>query len=85
MTTQEDLRCVIADISRQCNEYEAALRQALEALNAVRQSYGIVLASYPPQDAWAVRGVDHKVSTAIASIQAALHPYTPTENEGSEP
>ena len=33
---REDLRCVIADLMRQCQESDALLRQALEALEKTR-------------------------------------------------
>lgn len=84
MTADQELRCVITDIVRQCKAYEFALRDALDTLQAVRASHAIVLTSYPPQDAWAVRGIDGKVCASIAIIETLLHSYTPTDNEGSE-
>lgn len=50
---------------------QAAMNQASEAMKLALSSHGLTLTSYPPQDAWATRGVSGKLSAAIAAIAAA--------------
>jgi len=46
-----------------------ALQLALEALELAKNSYGIMLLSDPPQDAWKTRQVDSALRKAIDAIK----------------
>jgi len=54
------------------SDLRTAAQQALEALELALSSYGVMLLSDPPQDAWKTRGVESKSRLAITALRAAL-------------
>ena len=48
---------------------EAQRDQLLEALKLALSSHGVMLTSYPPQDAWKFYGVEEKARAAIKSVE----------------
>jgi hypothetical protein len=56
------------------------LKQALEALELALRSYGVMLLSDPPQDAWKTYGVEGNARQAITSLRQAI-----AELESQEP
>jgi len=58
------------------------MNQALEALELAKRSYGVVLLSDPPQDAWKIRDVNGKINNAIKALEEALaQPHEMTVRE----
>ena len=57
-----------------------AMKQALEALELAKRSYGVVLLSDPPQDAWKTRGVNGEIDKSITFLRQAI-----AEAEKQEP
>ena len=57
-----------------------AMKQALEVLELAKRSYGVVLLSDPPQDAWKTRGVNGEIDKSITSLRQAI-----AESEKQEP
>ena len=57
-----------------------AMKQALEALELAKRSYGVMLLSDPPQDAWKTRGVNGEIDKSITSLRQAI-----AEAEKQEP
>ena len=51
---------------------DEALKLAMDALESARQNHGLVLTSYPTQEAWHFHRVDEKISVALAAIKEAL-------------
>ena len=51
---------------------EAALRQALEAMNLARAAHGQILLSDPPQEAWKAWGVSAALTRAMTAASEAL-------------
>ena len=51
---------------------DEALKLAQEALESARQNHGLVLTSYPAQEAWHFHRVDEKISVALTAIKEAL-------------
>lgn len=49
-----------------------AAKQALEALELVLSSHGVLLLSDPPQDPWKTRGVEGKSREAITALRTAI-------------
>ena len=59
---------------------EAALRQALEAMNLARAAHGQILLSDPPQEAWKAWGVSAALTKAMTATSEALD-HAPSERE----
>jgi hypothetical protein len=53
------------------NKTTEALKLAEEALDLAQGSHGVMLMSNPPHDAWAYRGVEHRINKALAAIREA--------------
>lgn len=71
---REDLRCVIADLMRQCQESDALLRQALEALEKTR--------AFHQQD-WSSEEITPKLTRdTIAAIKQHLGEVHGDQNAG---
>ena len=49
-----------------------AMKQALDALKLAKSSYGVILTSYPAQDAWVFHGVDKRCFDAITALRQAI-------------
>ena len=49
-----------------------AMKQALEALKLAKSSHGVILTSYPAQDAWVFHGVDKRCFDAITALRQAI-------------
>jgi hypothetical protein len=49
-----------------------AMKLALEALELAKRSYGVILLSDPPQDAWKTRDVNRKIDNSIKVLEEAL-------------
>ena len=54
------------------NKTTEALKLAEEALDLAQGSHGVMLMSNPPHDAWVYRGVERRISKALAAIRLAL-------------
>jgi hypothetical protein len=48
------------------------MKLALEALELAKRSYGVVLLSDPPQDAWKTRGVNGEIDKSITFLRQAI-------------
>jgi hypothetical protein len=49
-----------------------AMKLALNALELAKRSYGVMLLSDPPQDAWKTRDVNRKIDNSIKVLEEAL-------------
>jgi len=49
-----------------------AMKQALESLELAKRSYGVMLLSDPPQDAWKTRGVNGEIDKSITFLRQAI-------------
>jgi hypothetical protein len=49
-----------------------AMKQVLEVLELAKRSYGVMLLSDPPQDAWKTRDVNRKIDNSIKVLEEAL-------------
>lgn len=73
----ERLRLIVPEVledlnDKLCEENErltAQRDQLLEALKLALSSHGVMLTSYPPQDAWKFYGVEEKARAAIKSVE----------------
>jgi hypothetical protein len=54
------------------NKTTEALKLAEEALDLAQGSHGVMLMSNPPHDAWAYRGVEHRINKALAAVREVL-------------
>ena len=57
------------------------MQQALEALNAAKNSHGVLLTSDPPRDAWKFYRVGERCSAAIEALRARLEQPDPALQE----
>ena len=73
----ERLRLIVPEVledlnDKLCEENErltAQRDQLLEALKLALSSHGVMLTSYPPQDAWKFYGVEEKARAAIKAVE----------------
>ena len=63
-------------------QQEAAMRQALEALELALSSHGVLLLSDPPQDSWKTRNVEGKSREAITALRQALEQQPADYDQG---
>lgn len=65
----EEDQGVIAVWRGRTQRAEAQRDQLLEALKLALSSHGVMLTSYPPQDAWKFYGVEEKARAAIKAVE----------------
>lgn len=65
----EEDQGVIAVWRGRTQRAEAQRDQLLEALKLALSSHGVMLTSYPPQDAWKFYGVEEKARAAINAVE----------------
>ena len=61
-----------AEMQRKAAAYDGLVAQRdalLEALKLALSSHGVMLTSYPPQDAWKFYGVEEKARAAIKMVE----------------